>query len=95
MTWSLVHLYLISQTLFVDPNNSNELSEDQIETVLLVLDFSPSMMLVDAGETGEATKTAKICFLREVVVALRLSADGGLFPGGISSGPVRHRGSIP
>lgn len=56
MTWSLVHLFLTSQTLFVDPNNTNELSEDQIETVLLVLDFSPSMMLVDAGETGEATR---------------------------------------
>jgi Mg-chelatase subunit ChlD len=56
MAWALTFLLLTSQTLFVDPNNVDEIPEDQIEHVLLLLDFSPSMMLVDAGKTGEITR---------------------------------------
>jgi Ca-activated chloride channel family protein len=56
IAWSLVYLLLTSQTLFVDPNNVEEIPEDQIEHALLLLDFSPSMMLVDAGKTGEISR---------------------------------------
>jgi Ca-activated chloride channel homolog len=56
ITWALTFLLLTSQTLFVDPNNIDQIPEDQIEHVMLLLDLSPSMMLVDAGETGEISR---------------------------------------
>ncbi len=56
ITWSLVFLLLTSDTLFVDPNSADELAEDQVENVLLLLDFSPSMMLEDAGKLGDLSR---------------------------------------
>jgi Mg-chelatase subunit ChlD len=56
MAWALVYLLLTSQTLFLDPSNTEDIPEDQLEHVVLLLDFSPSMMLVDAGKTGEISR---------------------------------------
>ena len=56
MTWALVFLLVTDQTLFIDRMGMEEVLEDEIEHTLLLCDLSPSMMLVDAGETGELTR---------------------------------------
>ena len=56
ITWALVYLLLTPETLFLDPNSTDDVDEEQIEHVMLLLDFSPSMTLIDAGETGEISR---------------------------------------
>jgi Ca-activated chloride channel family protein len=56
MAWALVYLLMTPQELLVERAGPKQVPAEEIEHTLLLCDLSPSMMLMDAGETGELTR---------------------------------------